>query len=337
MHRFIFFIFIPLFFFSGCGSDEKTNPKPSSSLLTTGGNNPVITKLSQEIKEHPNDHSILYKRAKIFSQNHDWDAAILDLKNAISMDSLQPSYHHLLADCYLDNMQSRKALNEMVETTILFPKRIPSLLKLTEFQVILKQYDGAFKTLERILKIDPQNAEAFFMTGVLYEDMGKKDKAIKAYQKTVQYNSDILDAWISLGNLLAEKKDKNAERCFDNAIRVDSNNVYAIEAKGSYLANNGHPLESLPFFRKIIKINPQIASSYYNIGIAYLKLDSLTQAYNHFGLATKMDNEYIEAYYYKGYTASLMGNIDLAKRHFNQVLKFDPENKAALKALKELK
>ena len=326
---------IHLILFSGCDSDPKPDNKVEPKIVAKG-KSPLIDKLTQEIKENPQDHSILYKRAKIFAEKGDRESAILDLEKAIHLDSLQPSYHHLLADCLLDNLQSRKALNEMVKTTTLFPKRIPSLLKLVEYQVILKQYDGAFQTLERIFKIDPQNAEAFFMTGVLYEDMGKKDKAIKAYQKAVQYDSDLLDGWLGLGNLLAEKKDKNAGRCYDNAMRIDSNNVYAIEAKASYLANNGKPKESLPLFRKIIRINPQIASAYYNIGIAYLKMDSIPQAYNHFGLATKMDKMYVEAYYYKGYSALIMGNKDLARENFEQVLKFDPENKAAKEALAKL-
>ncbi len=334
--RFIFLLLsISLFFFASCESDKNSDNKVEPAIISSGGS-PLIEKLTQEIKDNPKDHTILYKRAKIFAQKGDRELAIIDLEKAIQFDSLQPSYHHLLADCYLDNLQSRKALQQMKRTMSIFPKRIPSLLKLIEYQIILKQYDDTFKSLELLLKIDPQNAEAFFMTGVLYEDMGQKDKAVKAYQKAVQYDSDLLDGWLGLGNLLAEKKDKNAGRCYDNALRIDSENVYAIEAKASYLANNGQPLESLPLFRKIIKINPQIASAYYNIGIAYLKLDSIPQAYNHFGLATKMDKMYIEAYYYKGYSASLMGNKELAKKNFEQVLKFDPDNKAALDALKRL-
>jgi tetratricopeptide (TPR) repeat protein len=218
-----------------------------------------------------------------------------------------------------------------------FPKRIPTLLKLAEFQFILKQYNDALFTLERIRAIDPLNAEMFFMFGNVFKGMDKTDQAINAYQSAVENDPDLVDAWINLAQLLADKNSPLAEKYFDNAIRIDSNNIEALHAKAYYLSNKKNDLQgAIKLYKKINTIDQQYEEGYFNLGLLYLDLDSLDKAYQSFDLAIKFNPTFVNAYYHRGVAAEMAGNLAQAKLDYKDVLRLDPDFAGAKVALERL-
>ena len=122
------------------------------SLVSCGGNGPkkevlkptgddLIDQLSLQLQESPENIDLLYQRAQAYYDKDEYNSAIVDLEKAMSIDSLKPEIYHLLADNYLDYYRSREALDMMEKVVRLFPERIPSLLKLSEMQMILNQYE----------------------------------------------------------------------------------------------------------------------------------------------------------------------------------------------------
>lgn len=331
---FFFAILIAGFLF-GCSEDKKAPPSGNDRVVQS--TDPTIQKLSAAIEQDPNNPELYAQRGAMFYELENYDEGIKDLSKAIELDSLQPQYYHLLADVYLDYYRSKLALNTMQLAATKFPKRIPTLLKLAEFQWILKQYNDALFTLERIRVIDPLNSEMFFMFGNVFKDMGRTDEAINAYQSCVENDPENIDAWIELGRLIAEKNIPAAERYFDNALRVDSNNVLALHSKAYYLANQKNDLEAaLKLYKKINIVDPQYVGGYYNAGLLYLDMDSLEQAYKSFDLAVQVDPSFAAAYYHRGVTAELMGNNEQAASDYSTVLRLDPNFQSAKAAVERL-
>ena len=87
----------------------------------------------------------------------------------------------------------------MERAVALYPQRIATLLKLSEVQLILKQHNTALETIDRILRIDPQNPEAYFMFGMIFKEMGDTARAVNSFQEAVELDADLIDAWINLG------------------------------------------------------------------------------------------------------------------------------------------
>ena len=104
---------------------------------------PVIDGLTEAIKATPDDPSLYLKRSEIFYERKAYDQAVQDLARVMKLDSTNLRAHHLLADVYLDSYQSALALQTMQRAAMLYPDSINTKLKLSEFQLILKQYDGA--------------------------------------------------------------------------------------------------------------------------------------------------------------------------------------------------
>ena len=309
--------FFLLFALVSCGNDK---PEVVENQPDTATGVPVIDQLNQEIEKEPDNAALRFARGQAWYENEGYDEAITDLKKAISIDSLQPEFHHLLADVYMDYFRSRQGLKVMQDASFIFPERIPTLLKLSEFQLILKQYDAAKRTLKRIEKIDPLNAEMYYMLGSIFEEEGKPDLAINAFQSAVENDANLIDGYIKLGDLWSAKGEKVAGAFYDNALRIDSLNVIALHQKASYLFNVEDDAEgALMLFAKIVRIDQYYEDAYYNSGLIYLNQNNFAAAEQQFDLAVKASPTLIMGYYYRGFAAENQGKLQQAKTDYDQV------------------
>ena len=93
-----------------CQNDpKKTTSTPN--IPTTG--NPAIDGLTKEIALQPNDPRLYAQRGALYYENEGYDEAIQDLNKALSYNSTNVTYMHLLADAYLDYYQSYNAISTM--------------------------------------------------------------------------------------------------------------------------------------------------------------------------------------------------------------------------------
>ena len=330
-----FLLLIAFTLLGACGQNSENGEENNPAA---GAPDPSISQLNLLIEENPADPDLYYQRARIYYDLEGYDEATQDLKKALAFDSTNINYLHLLADVYMDYYQSFRALKTMEQAAALHPKSIPTLLKLSEFQLILQQYEPAFKTLERIRVIDPQNAEMFYMGGLIFEDQGEIDKAIGSFQSAVEIDPELIEGWINLGKLWASKKEPIALQFFDNALRVDSTNVTALHEKAYYLSNTLNDLEgALALYKKIIIAHPQYPDAYYNAGLLYLDMDSLDRAMQQFNLNIEVDPTFYTAFYYRGICEEMKGDPENAIKDYEQALALEPGFDKAREALKKLK
>lgn len=334
----VFSLLLLLGSFTACDNPASTGQtdQPIEPISTSSGN-PAIDGLTQKIAEDPNNPSFYAHRAGAWLEMEGYDEAIADLQKAISLDSLQPEYHHELANIYMDYYKSRQAMMTMEKAGELFPKRIPTLLKMAEFQLILKQYDRALYSLERIRVIEPNNPEMFFMFGNVFQEMDRIPESKGAFQSAIEQNPELVDAYVKLGQIFINEKNEVAGRYLDNALRIAPNHIGALHAKGNFLSQIKDDLPgAIANFKKINVINPQFEEGYYNLGLLYLDADSLDQAYQTFDLAIKVAPDYAESYFFRGMASKLKGDKVSAKRDFEQSLRLKPDYEYAINELANL-
>jgi len=329
-NKIFIFLGISLFLLS-CESDPKQSTEP---VVQSG--NPAIAQLSQKIAQSPNDKTLYFERAKVYYDNEGYDGAIRDLRKVLALDSMDIRALHLLSDVYMDYFQSRNALLTMEHAAKLFPKRIPTLLKLSEEYYILTKYEASMRTIDQILKIDPQNAEAYFMFGQNFKDLGDSIRAINSYQKAVEFEPDLIDGWINLGQQYEKINPKIAARYFDTAIEINPKNALAIHAKADFYRNQNELNKAIELYKKTIVLDPQYEEGAYNAGLLYMELDSIQMARKMFDLCIKVSPIHIPAYFYRGYAAELLGDLSSAKNDYEQALNMAPDYKQAQEGLARL-
>lgn len=329
--RFSIFLLPLLYFLTAC-TGNSTNQKKAE---TTG--NAKLDQLNARIEKSPKNAELYYARAEQYFELEGYDEAIADLNKAISIDSSKVNYYHLLADAYMDYFKSFKALKTMETAVMRFPRRIPTLLKLSEFQMILQMHKESMKSIDQVLQIDPQNAEAFFMFGMNFKEMGDTARAINSFQTAVENDPELVDAWINLGQLHAALGNAIAGRYFETATRIDPKNIEALHARGYYQQSTGDLRGSLASFRKINRIDPKYAEGYFNAGLLLMDMDSIPLAYEKFDAAIKASPVHIQAYFYRGVAAEILGKKQQAKADYEQALKLAPDYTKAKEGLERVR
>lgn len=319
-----------------CGGQQEGEQQEEQPKIGSTGN-PTIDGLTQEIAKDQGNPALYAQRGDVFYENRGYDEAILDYAQAIRLDSTEPVYYHKLADAYLDYFKSRRALEILEGAAERFPEHIPTLLKLSEYHLILTQYEESMRTIDRILKIDPQNAEAYFMFGMNFEERQDTARAINSYQKAVELDAELVDGWINLGQLYAGIGDPLALRYFDNATRIAPENITALHAKADYLTSTGDLEGAVSLYRKIATLDPQYEEAYYNSGLLYLDMDSLSKAEQQFDLTVKTSPTHIRGYYFRGLSRELQGEVEAAIADYEQALRMAPEYEKAQAGLDRLK
>ena len=293
--------------------------------------------LTAAIRESPNNPDLYLKRSQVFYERQAYEQAVQDLARVMKLDSINLKAHHLLADVYLDSYQSALALQTMQRAALLYPDSINTKLKLSEFQLILKQYDASLNTIADIMKIRPGDPEALFMLGMVYRDQGKTDLAIGAFQSAVERDPNMSEAWVILGDLMDRTNNPLASQCFDNAVRVDPGNVAAWHAKAYFLQNNDKIGEALEIYRHIHTLDAQYPEAYLNAGILLMVQDSLDAAMKEISILGAIDPANPAAWFYKGKIYHLKGQPDQAKAAYEQALRLDENYAQAIDGLEELK
>lgn len=330
-HRFLTVILATSLLVSFCKTDKKT------AVASADFTNPTIAELSALLEKSPENDSLLFRRAEAFHEEGSYDPALADIMRAVEIDSTKAPYFHLWADIFLDYYKSAAALKVMEAAAIRFPERIPTLLKLSEFQLILKQHSSALQTIDKILRLDPQHPEAWFMTGQICKDMGETDRAISSYKKAISIDPNLRDAYISLGQLFADKKDKLALLYFGNALRIDSSSLETRHAMANFFEKTSDLNRAKAIYREIIGLDASYAEAYFNTGLLLLDQDSLEKARTNFELTLKTDPLFIKAFYFRGLAAEKLGDKKQALEDYDQALRMAPGYKEAEDAIRRLK
>jgi len=324
----LLFIIIVLF---ACKQQDQS----ASQVNTTG--NTAIDKISQALDKDPQNANLFYERGQMFYEKELYDEAIADLNSAIQIDSLQADFHHLLSNAYMDYFKSRKALSVMENAALLFPDRIPTLLKLSETQMILQSFEDMNLTLRRIISKDPQNAEAYFMMGMMFREQNDLEKAKNAFQAAIELDPELIDGWIILGNIYEVENDPLALQYYTSASEIDTSSVQALHAIAYYQQNHENIDEALNTYRRINLLDRNYPDAYLNAGILYLEKENFEAAKEQFNLLIGINPKFYLGYYYRGIVHELMDDPQNAIADYQTCSNFNPQFEKATEALKVLK
>jgi len=130
-----------------------------------------------------------------------------------------------------------------------------------------KQFEEAITAYSGVLVNDPKNVKALYNRGRSHEELGNLDQAEKDFKSALTIDSKNVQVLMSLSNLYQKKKDNEMALQYAN---------YATEVPGAP------------------------AMAYFLKGRAYHLLGNSSNAMIEYNAALKMDDEFSQAYYYRG-------------------------------------
>jgi putative PEP-CTERM system TPR-repeat lipoprotein len=122
------------------------------------------------------------------------------------------------------------------------------------------KYDRAIEEYAALLRYDPKNVRALLGLAALYEIKGNDREALAYYQKATDTKQ--AGAFLAKANYFLKKRETDkAIKVLDDAIKVDSRNVTALETKGRLLIGEKKYKEAIRTFNDLEAINPDAGSA----------------------------------------------------------------------------
>lgn len=299
---------------------------------------PEIEDLSVRIAGAPGNADLYYARGNAYLSYGNSKYALIDYRKAYSLDSNASQNAIGLSECLFEVNDVDAAIRTLEQFLARHPDNADAWIDLgTDFFLLPQpRYKDALNALNQVVRLDIQNADAYFYKGLIYKELGDTAKAISNFQTCTQTDPDYYNAFMQLGILFSARRDPLAIQYFDAAIAINDTSSEASYARAKFLQDNGNLRDAIDNYRDIISRNPQDADAIYNLATIYYGMDSIGKAYRFFELAIAQDPARALAYYGKGLCAEDMKKTQEAVSLYTQALNLDPGIKDAEKRLKKL-
>jgi tetratricopeptide (TPR) repeat protein len=194
----------------------------------------------------------------------------------------------------------------------------------------------------QLLEIDPRNADALHLLGVIAHQTGNHQAAVASFDKAIALKPSFAEAYSNRGNALQELKQFDAAvASYDKAIELKPDYAEAYSNRGNALKELKQFDAAVASFDKAIALKPNFAEAYYNRGIALKELKQFDAAVASFDKTIALKPSFAEAYSNRGIALKELKQFDAAVASFDKAIALKPSFAEAYSnrgnALQELK
>jgi predicted O-linked N-acetylglucosamine transferase (SPINDLY family) len=188
--------------------------------------------------------------------------------------------------------------------------------KLSQAAVIYRQF----------LEIDPRNADALHLLGVIAHQTGHHQGAIDMIGLAIDINPNVESYHSNLGNALQELKQFDAAiTSYDKAIALRPDYAEAYFNRGNALKALQHLEAAVVSYDKAILLRPDYAEAYSNRGISLKELKQFDAALASYNKAIALKPDYAEAYSNRGNAQKELKQFDSALASYDKAIALKPD------------
>jgi len=189
----------------------------------------------------------------------------------------------------------------------------------------LGKHQEAIECYDKALEINPRLAEAWNNKGLALDNLGKYEEAIDCYDKTLKINPRFAEAWNNKGNALGILgKFQEAIACYDRVLEINPRYADAWSNKGAALGILGKLQEAIDCFDRALEINPRDAKTWSNKGNALINLGKPQEAIACYDSALEINPRYAKAWVNKGIALIKLGKYEETIDCFDRALEINP-------------
>jgi tetratricopeptide (TPR) repeat protein len=193
-----------------------------------------------------------------------------------------------------------------------------------------KQYDHAVEWISRAIRRDPK-PEYLSSLGTALAQLGRREEALKAFDKAVQLKPDDAELWRNLANLLADlQRSDQALLCFQQVLKLNPRHWEAASKSGILLHKAGRLQEAYACFDLCDRLQPNHASTLHMRGRTLIDLGRLEDALVDNRRAHALDPTKSHVCNSIGFILRSLGRDDEALPWFDLALQLQPNSSEAL-------
>ena len=162
-----------------------------------------------------------------------------------------------------------------------------------------KQYDYAIDALNRAIKLDPKNAQAYYGRAIARDGKLDSERAIADYDKAIELNPKL-------------------------AHEINPKYALALNNRGWAYQGKGDLVRALADFSKALEIEPNNPSFVSNRGFVRLKAGEYDLAIADYGRAIQIDARRSLDYYHRGWAYQSKGDYGKAVADYSRAIDIEP-------------
>lgn len=279
------------------------------------------------IATHPlaENENVYLKRASLFYKKNAYDAALRDLKTALTIDSTRLQTYLLKSQVEMDYFRSLESLRTLQTAETIWPESILVKERLAKTHLILKQYDKARLKTREVLVLNPLAAQPYLILGMIEKENQDTIAAIKHLQTAVQNDADLLDAWIEIARLQMRMNPEKAAPYFESALQIAPEDLKIWHAYAMFWEERDSLDRAKQTYESMLQLDSMYLDAYYNQALILMDQDSFQQAiplWHQFILRT---NDPAKGYYYRGICSEMDQNYTSALVDYQMARELNPD------------
>jgi tetratricopeptide (TPR) repeat protein len=294
--------------------------------------------INKQIIASPNNPDLYIAKARYFLRKDNLKASVAEVDRAIGIDSTNINYYIFKGDAFYDANDLVDAKNQFLKAAEMDENNIHVNIKLSWISLIAGQHESCFVYANKVLKQDQYMAEPYYLKGLAYKELGNFKLSVSNFRTASEQDNDFIEAWLQLGYMYDAAEDTLAGAFYENALRIDSNNLDALYAFGVHLQTWGLANEAIEQYQHIIRVDDNYHDAYYNIGYVYLDLlQENDSAIKYYDKVLALNKYNFKGYYNRGLAFEQNDMLPQAQHDYEECLKLKPDYTPAAKAMSRVK
>ncbi len=308
-------------------TENNTSAENQDNLQTITVKEPdSLAWINQQIIDNPNNPDLYMAKARYFLKENQLDQSMDEADRAILLDSQNLYFYNFKGDALYAAKKMVLAKDEFLKATAIDKTNIHANIKLAWISLIAGQHGSCFIYANEALKVNPYLAEPYYLKGLAYKELGDFKLSVSNFRTATEQDNDYLVAWLQLGYMYDAAEDTLASAFYENALRIDSNNIDALYAFGVHLQNWTISEEAIQQYQHIIRLDNDYHNAYYNIGYIYLEqLQQYDSAIKYYSIVLDLNPYNYKGYYNRGLAFERNNQPQLALQDFNSSLEIKPD------------
>ena len=297
-----------------------------------------IQLLSESISVDPKNIDLLYQRVSYNNNKNNLESALYDLKEILQLDSLNSMNHNNIAKVYFELSKTKrrdpsfpKLVRYHLEKSIkLNNNNAEAYALLGELMLAYYKYNDAIKLFNSSLKIKYNQERVHMLMGFAFKEIGATDNAIDCFRNSLNINPDFFEAYMQLGQIYHALGDSIALIYYNNALNLNGTDEMVLYNKALFFQEKKDWNNALETYAQLHNVNPFHVYGHYNLGFIHMELELYDIATNNFSDAIYSNSEFYEAYYSRGICFETLGNIAQAESDYNRSIEIKPDYSYAI-------
>lgn len=248
---------------------EPTNDdnEELNELLLTGRYNQAIKRGLKLQKSYPNSAIICLVFGDAHRELGEIDQAITNYKKIAEYQAKWNTGFVRLGELNAKNNDLATAISYFQKAIKIDPQDSEAHQKLGEAFKTQNNDKEALKCFRKAIKLTPDMYESHNGLALILLNREENKSAAKSFRKAIKLRPTDPTLHSNLGAALGTFDEKESLKCYETALKIDSNHVSALSNMGQLLNKAGQSKDAKIKLRKAVKLDPTNFQARYNLGV----------------------------------------------------------------------